>query len=229
MNNYKTYSFNAFIALKDEQNENGFILYQPHENVAIYTNRYGQTLIWRSNESGDTITIKSVTYPMPSELSTDDLMWLRRIAKHKHWYGGVHKIDYYMTLTAAEIDVRGIDPYFYGWLAQYHYDKKNECDYDEKILSEKEYEEVCDVAQLMGQSFEDVLETRLIAKENNMTDDEFILLCIKYANAQQKQETDFEKTLRLVKSLTESIDDTEWKEDLANRVLDVINNAIDEY
>jgi len=232
MENYKEYSYNAFVALKEQQKENGFAFYQPHENAAFYANRYGQVLTWRCSKSGNTITIKSVKYPMPSELSADDYKWLRRIAKHKHWRGGVQKIDYYLTLTPDEIDARGIDPYFYAWLAQYHYSKKSEVDYTEThqtILSQKEYDEVVDLSKTLNGEFDDLLESRLLAKENGVTSDEFILTCIKISQTMREEEPNLVKAYRFVDMIVGDKLDEGSKDAVARDIIDLIQDAVDNY
>ena len=149
--NYKEYSYNAFLALKDEKKVDGFSLYNPNENIAIYADRLGVTLVWRFNVETQTITIRQMEFARPTLLTEEDYLWLRNIAKSKHWRGGVKKIDHYRRHIGEEfLDADGIDPYFYAWMAEREYafmrNEKNYVDYYTDILSENEFAEVCKVA-----------------------------------------------------------------------------------
>lgn len=148
--NYKEYSYNAFLALKDAKKVGGFSLYNPNENIAIYADRLGVTLVWRFNVETQTITIREMVFAQPTLLTEEDYLWLRNIAKSKHWRGGVKKIDHYRRhIGEVFLNADGIDPYFYAWMAEREYTcihNENYVDCYTDILSEKEFVEVCKVA-----------------------------------------------------------------------------------
>lgn len=133
---YVTYSKNAFLGLKDEYKESLFALYQPkdNENLIIYANRRGLAHVWRYDPETGVVTITCHTIKDPSKISANTFNELMKIAKRKHWHGGVQKLRHYLRhVGEPQLDTEGLDPFFYAWVIQY------DIAYDEMYLSSSDY------------------------------------------------------------------------------------------
>ena len=160
MPNYKDYTKNAFLAMRETYAEQGFALYQPknNENFIAYATRYGLVHVWQFDEETQAVTITCVTLPDPSALHVEVFDKLIVICAHqKHWRGGIHKLRHYLRHIGEELlDQEGIDPFFYAWMVEYGVDTTNryESDYFDcfnDILRQSEYTSVVGLASIISE------------------------------------------------------------------------------
>ena len=159
---YVSYSKKAFLDLKETYKEQGFALYQPKddENIVMYATRDGVVHVWRNDVVNQVVTISCVTLLNPADICCGIFEELEKIAKRKHWRGGVHKLHHYLRHIGEEqLDQEGIDPFFYAWMVQYdvqlnafnpQLSERDYFDCFDDILDEQGYFEIAKLANTIG-------------------------------------------------------------------------------
>ena len=140
--NYVDYSRKSFVEFHKSLGLD-FVRFKNDEDYKIYVSRLGLLYSW---EHKDGVIISTETaFPVPGALTHADFDWLRGIAKNVYkWSGGVKKLNYYETLTPAELNAQGIDPYFYAWMFIHKYEPTEgvEIGWPEKVLQKEEYDDL---------------------------------------------------------------------------------------
>ncbi|MBQ2176722.1 MAG: hypothetical protein II453_17320 [Alphaproteobacteria bacterium] len=226
MTDYKTYSRDAFIALRDKFKADGFAFYNPNENLVIYANRLGITYVWRNDAEKNVITIREVRFTIPSALTCEDFDWLKKIAKKKHWRGGVEKLHYYKHHVVGDVlDEQGIDPYFYAWMAEHDYAPEQEKGYYNGILTPTQYDGVCEYARLNCKDVEQLIQSCATAIQNGVTFNGWLEDRYKY----QDITTLRAKVSTFVNEILPSNFDALARQDTIDQVFVVMKRALKDY